>query len=110
MDGQVRFEWLEGGFFLVQHVDLVQGGERTRGVEYIGYDPATESLASHYFGSEERPLAYTWQIEGDTLTIWHGAAGSPASYTGTFSEDGNVNAGRWVWPGGGYESTMTRLA
>ena len=34
--GEVRFEWLEGGHFLLQHVDLVQSGFRTQGLEVIG--------------------------------------------------------------------------
>ena len=25
--GTVRYEWMEGGFFLIQHFDLIQGGE-----------------------------------------------------------------------------------
>jgi hypothetical protein len=29
VQGQVTFEWMEGGFFLIQHVDLGQHGQRT---------------------------------------------------------------------------------
>ncbi len=50
-----------------------------------------------------------YELDGDTLTIWSGGKGSPAYYRGAFSEDGNTLMGRWVWPGGGYESTSTRL-
>lgn len=77
-------------------------------MEYIGYDPQTRRLRSHYFGSETRPLEYTWQINGDTLTIWFGDPTLPARYIGTFSGDGATNEGGWEWPGGGYRSTMTR--
>ena len=34
--GQVRFEWMEGGFFLMQHVDLEQGRQKIKGIEIIG--------------------------------------------------------------------------
>jgi len=34
--GTVRFEWMDGGFFLVQHVDERAGGREIRGVEYTG--------------------------------------------------------------------------
>ena len=43
------------------------------------------------------------------LTIWAGEKDSPAYYKGRFSADGNTATGAWVYPGGGYESTMTRV-
>jgi hypothetical protein len=48
-------------------------------------------------------------LEGDTLTIWGGEKGSPPYYRGTLAaaDDGDTITGAWVWPGGGYESTMT---
>jgi hypothetical protein len=94
--------------FLVQHVDLVQNGERSSGIELIGYHPGREQLTSHYFGAEGEPLEYTWRVTDDELTIWFGDETSPARYRGTFSNDGNTNAGGWEWPGGGYQSSMTR--
>ncbi|MFD0475944.1 lipocalin family protein [Nonomuraea thailandensis] len=71
--GTVRFEWLEGGFYLIQHVDLGV----SRSVEYIGYDPETGTLKSHLFGQSHEILKYTWEVTGDTLTIWYGDPGSP---------------------------------
>jgi hypothetical protein len=50
-----------------------------------------------------------YELEGDTLTIWGGEKGSPAYYVGKFSADGNTMTGAWEWPGGGYESTATRV-
>jgi hypothetical protein len=55
-------------------------------------------------------LDYVYELEGDTLSIWAGAKGSSAYYTGTFSADGKSVSGDWVSPGGGgYSSTMTRI-
>ncbi|MGB2607285.1 MAG: hypothetical protein WBC78_27005, partial [Candidatus Sulfotelmatobacter sp.] len=34
--GQIRFEWMEGDFFLMQHVDLIYAGRTIRGIEIIG--------------------------------------------------------------------------
>ena len=93
----------------MQHVELGQEGQTTKGLEIIGYDAESQSLKSHYFGGSGEILEYTWDITDDTLTIWFGSAGSPAKYQGTFSDDGNTNAGQWEWPGGGYESSMTRV-
>ncbi|GGS68109.1 hypothetical protein ACIBIZ_44685 [Nonomuraea spiralis] len=103
--GTVRFAWLEGGNFLVQHVDLAD----TKAVEYIGYDEESKTLKSHLFGQSAEILKYTWEVDGDTLTIWYGDQGSPARFVGTFNEDRSTNSGAWEWPGGGYQSTMTRV-
>ena len=112
--GQVRFEWMEGGFFLLQHVDFVHGGRKIKGLEIIGHlqpfgaEPSPE-IRSRYYDTVGSTFDYVYEIEGDTLMIWGGEKGSPAYYKGTFSEDGNTNAGAWVYPGGGgYQSTMTR--
>jgi hypothetical protein len=113
--GQVRFEWMEGGFFLLQHVDFVHGGNVIKGMEVIGYDMpfgATEPgehIRSHWYGNTGETFDYTYEVDDETLTIWGGEKGSPAYYKGTWSADGNVNSGSWVYPGGGgYDSTLTR--
>jgi hypothetical protein len=112
--GQVTYEWMEGGFFLIQHVDLEQEGQRLKGIEIIGHEqtfgaPPSEDIKSRYYDTMGNTLDYVYEVEGNTLTIWGGERGSPAYYQGRFSDDGNTCAGAWVYPGGGgYESTMTR--
>jgi hypothetical protein len=106
--GEVRYEWMDGGCWLVQHVDLHSAEGRDRGVEYVGWDEAAGELRSHFFGSRGELLEYTYRIEGDLLTIFFGGADSPARFEGRFTDDGRVNTGAWQWPGGGYETTMTR--
>jgi hypothetical protein len=114
-EGTVAYEWLEGNFFLLQHVDLEQDGQRIKGIEVIGHvrpfgAAASEDIRSRYYDSVGNTLDYVYELEGDTLTIWAGERGSPAYYKGTFSADGDSCAGAWVYPGGGgYESTMTRV-
>jgi hypothetical protein len=107
-NGTVRYKWMDGGKFLVQHVELVHDDEVTRGVEYIGVNKEDGLLRSHFFGSDGEILEYVYELDGDTLTIWFGDVGSPARFVGTFDASRRVNTGRWEWPGGGYESTMTR--
>jgi hypothetical protein len=114
-EGTVAYEWLEGNFFLLQHVDLEQDGQRIKGIEVIGHvrpfgAAASEDIRSRYYDSVGNTLDDVYELEGDTLTIWAGERGSPAYYKGTFSADGDSCAGAWVYPGGGgYESTMTRV-
>jgi hypothetical protein len=108
--GTVRYSWFEGDAFLRQEVDLVAGdGEVTRGVEYIGWDPGSATLRSHYFAGSGEILEYTYDLTGATLTIWFGGPDSPARFVGEFDAAFHQNTGAWAWPGGGYASTMTRI-
>jgi hypothetical protein len=113
--GQVTYEWMEGGFFLLQHVDLEQYGQRITGIEVIGHErqfgaEPSADIRSRFYDSTGNTLDYVYELEGDALTIWGGEKGSAAYYKGRFSQDGNAVSGGWVYPGGGgYESTMTRV-
>lgn len=112
--GQVAREWMAGGFYLVQRVDIDYTGRQVAGTEYIGYDEANKALKSCFFStggpgpSGGVALEYVWEVGDDTRTIRGGFVGSPANFRGRFSDDRNAIAGRWEWPGGGYEATMTR--
>lgn len=112
--GQVIFEWMDGGFFLLQHVDMIHGGNHIKGMEVIGYERAfgatepAENVTSRFYSSTGETLDYTYEVDDETLTIWGGEKGSPAYYKGTWSEDGRVNSGSWAWPDGGYDSSMTK--
>ncbi|WP_280232406.1 hypothetical protein [Nocardia cyriacigeorgica] len=114
-EGTVRYEWMPGRFFLHQHIDLTQYGEPVTGVEIIGNlrpfgEPTSTDVYSRYYDSLGNTFDYVYELEGDTLTIWGGAKGSPAYYKGTFDAEGTTVTGAWVYPGGGgYESTMTRI-
>lgn len=116
IEGIVTYEWAEGGFFLIQHVDMVSGGQPIKGMEIIGHvqtfgEKPSEDIKSRFFSFlDGMTLDYVYEIIGDTLTIWGGERGSPAYYKGTFSKDGNTLTGGWVYPGGGgYEATTTRI-
>jgi len=113
--GRVTFKWMEGGFFLIQHVDLEQHGQRIKGIEIIGRQKPfgsepSEEIKSRFYSNIGDTLDYVYELEGDTITIWAGEKGSPAYYKGKFGDDGNTMTGAWVYPGGGsYESSSTRV-
>jgi hypothetical protein len=113
--GKVAYEWMEGGFFLIQHVDLEHHDQRIKGIEIIGHErpfgaEPSEKIKSRFYSSTGHTLEYVYELEGDTLTIWGGQKGSPAYYRGTFSDDGDTLSGAWHYPrGGGYEATSTRV-
>jgi hypothetical protein len=70
--GCVSFEWMVGGYFLVQHVELFEAGRVHSGVAYIGWEPEAGNLRAIYFGDNEIPLEYEWEAEGDAIAIWAG--------------------------------------
>ena len=106
---------MEGGFFLIQHVDLEHDGHINKGIEIIGHergfgvDQPSQEIKSRYYGAQGETFDYVYEIDGDILTIWGGAKGSPAYYQGQFSTDGDTLTGAWVWPGGGYQATLIRV-
>jgi len=114
--GTTTSEWMEGGFFLLQRIDLEQDGHPVKGLEVIGHEQPfggepSDDIRSRAYDSAGNTLDYVYELEGDTLTIWGGEKGSPAYYRGVFSDDGNTLTGSWVYPGGGgYESTSTRAS
>jgi hypothetical protein len=114
-EGTVTYEWMEGGFFLLQRVDLAQYGQQMKGIEIIGHlrpfgEEPSEDIWSRYYDSLGNTFDYVYEMEGDTLTIWGGQKGSPAYFKGTFDADGTTCTGAWVYPGGGgYDSVMTKV-
>ncbi|AQZ62408.1 unnamed protein product [[Actinomadura] parvosata subsp. kistnae] len=109
-EGTVTYRWLND-FFLQQDVQL---GD-THGFEIIGRErrlmaEPSPDIKSRYYGDDGSTLDYTYELEGDTLTIWAGERGSPAYFQGVFSTDGRALTGAWVYPGGGgYDSNAERV-
>ena len=113
-EGETSWEWMEGGFFLIQRGWTRRAGMEQRYIQIIGYDrmpgakPA-DAITGRLYTDGGDTLSYVCEVDGDTMTIWMGEKGSPAKYSGTFSADGNTIEGDWEWPGGGYLETMTRV-
>jgi len=111
--GTISYRWLPGGFFLVQEGELDLFGHHNTFTEIIGRErlfggePGAE-ITSRTYTAEGDTLDYTYELVGDTLTIWGGPRGSEAHFTGTFNDAGTVLNGEWIWPGGGYQVTSTR--
>src|SRR5688572_26602592 len=72
--GQVRYEWMEGKFFLIQHVDFSSADNVIKGMEIIGHlqpfggEPSAD-IKSRFYGSGGETFDYVYEMEGDTLTI-----------------------------------------
>jgi hypothetical protein len=95
--GRVTYEWLPGGFFLQQDLDLDFAGMfHVQAHELVGYDAASGTFPSTVFSSmSPEPLPYRWEIDGRKvkITVSHGPLDS--TFNGEFSEDGNGFSGGW---------------
>lgn len=112
--GTVKYEWIAEGFFLMQTVDLTVFGHRVKSIEVIGHlqpfmQPRSESIHSRAYDNSGNTFDYVYELENDVLIIWGGAKGSSSYFEGKFNEDFTVNTGAWVYPGGGYQSIMTKI-
>lgn len=93
VSGRLIFEWLPGGFFLQQRVEIDFMGLDVRGLEVIGYDPSTGRFPSTVYSNlSGMPTPYEYDIQGDRVTIRTELAGG-ATYTGLFNEDGTMSGG-----------------
>jgi hypothetical protein len=108
-EGTVRFEWMEGGFFLMQHVALEQNGVKIKGLEMIGHlrpfgEEASQDIRSRFYDTMGNTFDYVYELKDDTLMIWAGEKGSLAYCEGKLGDDGNTFASEWHYPdGGGYK-------
>jgi hypothetical protein len=114
VQGRITYEWMEGGFFLIQRLDLDHDGHQIKGIEIIGHEQPfgaepSQEIKSRCYGTDGSTFDYVYEMDGDTLTIWGGQKGSPAYYRGQFSPDGNTLSGGWVYPDGGYESVAVKV-
>jgi hypothetical protein len=112
VEGEVTYEWMEGGFFLIQRYEIRQQGVH-KGIEYTGYDEETGTLRSHLTGTDGSRFTYTYELDGRTFYYWFGDKGSDIYSRSTLSEDCNSFSGAWHWANedgtpGGYEFTANR--
>lgn len=70
--GTVTYEWMEGGFFLLQHVDMHLFGSDVKALEVIGHlqpfgEPPSPEARSRAYDTRGNTLDYVYEIDGDTL-------------------------------------------
>ncbi|MFE3445860.1 hypothetical protein ACFXNW_22745 [Nocardia sp. NPDC059180] len=76
IDGTDVYEWMPGRQWILHHVDVLMGEERTRALELIGdHDPRTDTYAMRAFdasGAYGNMTAHpnadgTWLFDGDAM-------------------------------------------
>jgi Protein of unknown function (DUF1579) len=95
--GRAAYRWLEGGFFLVQDIEIDFAGMfQVKSHELIGHDPETGGFSSLVFSNmSPAPLPYRWEVDGRGVTISVSYGPLDATFSGEFSEDGNTFSGGW---------------
>lgn len=105
--GTIRYEWMEGGHFLLQHVDLVQDGQKIKGLEVIGHErpfggEPSEEIKSRFYDSSGNTLDYVYEPHDDgTVTIWGGEKGLPTSTppgSTPYGKCSTSSSTRGTWP------------
>ena len=101
-----------GGHYLIQEFETMTPRGRTlTGIEYVTWDAATQTLRSHLMADDGSNFTYTYQIDDDgTCWTWFGEKGSSNYFKGQLSADGKAIAGRWQWPGGGFDTVSTKIS
>jgi hypothetical protein len=82
-EGETSWEWMDGGFFLIQRGWTRRKREEQTYLQIIGHDrmpgsaPA-DAISGRLYTNHGDTLTYVCELEGDTMTIWMGEKGSPA--------------------------------
>jgi hypothetical protein len=90
--GWVTYEWMEGGFFIVEHFEQTFKKERAhKGISIIDYDRQSQTCLSHFFDSHGNIRTYKLSIRDGVFMI----TGAWERYKGEISEDGDTITGTW---------------
>ncbi|MBV8474164.1 MAG: hypothetical protein JO107_07425 [Hyphomicrobiales bacterium] len=114
--GLIRYEWADGGLFLLQHVNLTAFGRAIKGIEIIGNlrrageEPTPDIWSRFYSFYDGLTLDYVYELDGREFTIWFMRKGSDNRFIGVLGDDGRSYKGAWAWPGGGYEVTGQKVS
>jgi hypothetical protein len=92
--GQVTFEWLSKGGFLIQR-SSIDRPEFPDGISLFGATGPDGALQMHYYDSRGVHRLYDVTFEDRVLTIHRDGPDWPQRYVGKVSEDGQTVDGRW---------------
>lgn len=90
IDSTDRYEWLEGRYFLIHHVDA-RTPRASKALEIIGQRAASGGYPVTGFDSEGRTFSSAYALDGRAFHI----SASTERFAGAFSEDGMTLSGTW---------------
>jgi hypothetical protein len=85
------YEWLAGKFFLVHHADRQIGNEQLNTLEFIGYDPSSQTYTCHSFDSRGNSNLFQANFRDPIWTI----EGKSSRFTGMFATSCDTLTGKW---------------
>lgn len=91
---ETRFEWLEGGRFLLQRWH-VEHPDAPDGIAVIGFDDDRATYLQHYFDSRGMARVYEMSFAGGVWKLWRIAPGFSQRFTGTLDAAGDRIEGAW---------------
>jgi hypothetical protein len=92
--GQNRFDWLEGGHFLVQRWN-VEHPDFPDGIAVVGYDDSTGNYSQHYFDSRGVSRIYKMSLGDGVWKLWRDDPDFSQRFIGTLEDSGTTIRGRW---------------
>ena len=91
--GRTRFEWLEGGAFLVMHSQIDEP-EIPSGIAVVGSDGTTGEWSMLYFDERGVSRRYETSLRDGVWKWWRDAPDIAQRFTGTIAADGRTIVGR----------------
>jgi Protein of unknown function (DUF1579) len=85
------YEWMPGKFFLVHRADGQIGNEQLNTLEFIGYDPSSQTYTCHSFDSRGNSDLFQANFRDPIWTI----EGKSSRFTGMFATSGHTLTGKW---------------
>lgn len=92
--GQVSFEWLKDGAFLIMYMGNKPPGTPDA-MWLIGRDESTSNCTVLYYDTRRVSRVYEMSFSDGVWKIWRNSPGFSQRFEGKFSEDGNTILAYW---------------
>ena len=112
--GQVSFEWLEGGAFLVLYMGNKPPGTPDA-LWLISRDEATPNYVVLYYDTRKVSRVYEMSFSNGAWKMWRNSQSFSQRFEGKFSDDGNTITAYWEKSSNGsiwehdFDVTYTRV-
>jgi hypothetical protein len=93
LPGRTTFEWLEGGFFLIQRW-TIEHPDAPDGIAVISTGTGG-TFAQRYFDSRGVHRTYEMSLNDGVWRLWRDSPGFAQRFTGRLSKDGGAFRGAW---------------
>jgi hypothetical protein len=90
--GKASFEWLDGGFFVIQRWE-VGIAEAPNGIAILGADASNGELVQHYYDSRGVARVYGMSMENGVWKLWRDGDDFSQRFSAEIGED--TISGAW---------------